>query len=140
MPKVPAGQQFWGNLFTTVLIFLILISAYSFFVEQRTKKEEVAISQLALQINAGEVSEIVVKGEDLEIVYVNGEERKSKKEVGTALTDTLVNYGVALDTVNEVTITIESPSGFKFWFFSLAPFLIPLIFIVFFLFSFFWCM
>ena len=133
IPKLPEGQPFWSNIVTTILIFLIIISAYSFFIEQRDKVEEVPISQLAVQINAGEISKIVVKGEELDITYTDDSERTSKKESGTALTDTLVNYGVALETLNEVTIMIENPGGFRFWFFNLAPFLIPLLFIVFFL-------
>jgi len=131
IPNAPEGPHFWSHFITTVLIFFVLITVYSFVVEQQTKEEPVPISQLAVQIIAGEVSEIVVKGEDLEITYTDETEQESKKEAGTALTETLVNYGVTMEALNTVNITIKNPSGFRFWFFSLIPFLIPLLFIIF---------
>ena len=131
--KIPLGQSLWQHLLVTFLIFFIIIGAYSLIAENTTKEEKVAISQLATQITAGEVSEINVKGEELEILYTDGTEKKSKKEVGTAITDTLTNYGVSLEELNSIKIDIQNPSGFLFWLGNLAPFLIPLIFIVFFI-------
>lgn len=171
-PKIPEKQQFWVNLFSTILIFFILITTYSLIVNNRQKPEEIPISQLAQDIEAGLVSTIVVSGEDLEITYVtpNGQTKepvkeqtkeskekqkkettvkdsasdktsskdekvikKSKKETGTALTDTLVNYGVTREQLSTVSIEIKNPGGFRFWFFMLAPFLIPILLIVFFI-------
>ncbi|MCH7529875.1 ATP-dependent zinc metalloprotease FtsH [Patescibacteria group bacterium] len=133
IPKVPEKQRFWANLITTFLIFFVLISVYSYFTENQKDTEIIPISQLAQEINKGEIATIVVEGENIEIIYVDGREGKSKKEVGTALTDTLINYGVALESLVDVTIEVKSPSGFRFWLLNLAPFLIPIIFIVFFL-------
>jgi cell division protease FtsH len=131
--KLPLGQSLWRHLLVTLLIFFIIIGAYSLIAENSTKDEKIAISQLATEITAGSVSEINVKGEMLEILYTDGSEKESKKESGTALTDTLVNYGVSLEELSDVKIDIQSPSGFLFWLGNLAPFLIPLIFIVFFI-------
>lgn len=131
--KLPLGQSLWRHLLVTLLTFFIIIGAYSLIAENSTKDEKIAISQLATEITEGTVSEIVVKGEVLEILYTDETKKKSKKEVGTALTDTLVNYGVSLEKLGNVKIDIQSPSGFLFWLGNLAPFLIPLIFIVFFI-------
>jgi len=165
-PKIPEKQQFWANLLTTVLVFFLLVSAYSFIVGSHTKPEEIPISQLAQDIEAGLVSKISVSGETLEITYITedvvaeevtegevietpteeqggevvSEEitteavvKKSKKEAGTALTETLVNYGVTREKLNTVSIEVKNPSGFRFWFFTLAPFMIPIFLIVFFI-------
>ena len=171
-PKIPGKQQFLVNLFSTILIFFILITTYSLIVSNRQKPEEIPISQLAQDIETGLVSTIVVSGEDLEITYVTPKEqtkesvkkkskepkekqkeettvknnvsdktpskdekiiKKSKKEAGTALTDTLVNYGVTREQLSTVSIEIKNPGGFRFWFFMLAPFLIPILLIVFFI-------
>ena len=130
--KLPLGQSLWRHLLVTFLIFFIIIGAYSLIAEERVNDEKIAISQLATEIIAGTVSEIDVKGEELEILYTD-ETKRNQKETGTALTDTLVNYGVSLEELSNVKIDIQSPSGFLFWLGNLAPFLIPLIFIVFFI-------
>lgn len=132
-PKAPLGKSLWQNILVTLLIFFLIIGAYSLVVENGAKEEKIAISQLALQIKEGSVSEITVRGEELEILYEDGIEQKSKKESGTAFTDTLVNYGVSLEELKDVKIEIKNPSGFLFWLGNLAPFLIPLLFIVFFI-------
>lgn len=129
--KMPFGQSMWQHMLVTLLIFFIIIGAYSLIAENNVKSDRIAISQLATEINEGIVSEILVKGEELEILYVDGTEKKSKKEYGTAFTDTLVNYGVSLEELKDVKVEIKNPSGFLFWLGNLAPFLIPLIFIVF---------
>jgi cell division protease FtsH len=131
--KMPLGQSMWRHLLVTLLVFFIIIGAYSLIAENNIKEDKIAISQLATEITAGTVSEIVVKGEILEILYTDETEKESKKESGTALTDTLVNYGVSLEELKDVKIDIQNPSGFLFWLGNLAPFLIPLIFIIFFI-------
>ncbi len=188
-PKLPEGQQFFANIISTVIIFFILVTAYSFIVGSNQKPEEIPISQLALDIEAGIVSSISVSGEEIEITYVVVEDdfdvsqdimstdqakiasedvvqestgsetpedaskeegiatsttqseseekevigvvKKSKKEIDTALSETLVNYGVTREQLSSVSIEIKSPSGFRFWFLALVPFLLPLLLIVF---------
>lgn len=131
--KIPMSQSIWKHILVTFLIFFIIIGAYSLIEENRVIDEKIAISDLALDINEGLISEIAVKGEELEIIYADKTNKKSKKEFGTALTDTLVNYGVSFEKLKDVKIDIKSPSGFLFWLSNLAPFLIPLLFIVFFI-------
>ncbi len=133
MPKVPRGGQFWGNLLTIILIFLILISVYSFVVENQGKVEDVPLSTLASELNEGLISKIIVKGDELEITYADGVEKKSKKEVNTALSDTLSNYGVTPESLSNVSVEIQGQTGLRYWLTTLAPFLIPLVFILFFL-------
>lgn len=128
--KIPEGKPFWGNFITTLLIFFILIGAYSYFSETREKPEEVTLSAVALDIASGKVKDIVVEGEDLTITYTDDTEKVSKKEAGTALTDTLVNYGVTTESLNGVNFTVKGPSTWKILLTNVAPFLIPLIAIV----------
>lgn len=78
-PKAPLGKSLWQNILVTLLIFFLIIGAYSLVVENGAKEEKIAISQLALQIKEGSVSEITVRGEELEILYEDGIEQKSKK-------------------------------------------------------------
>jgi cell division protease FtsH len=93
----------------------------------------IPLSQLASDINSGLVKQVTVSGEDLAIEYNNGDKKESKKEEGTALTETFANYKVAEAKLSAVKIDIKSAEGFGYWMLVLAPFIIPLIFIVFFI-------
>ncbi len=125
-------QQFMGNILSTVLIFIIIATMYSFFVEQKSKVEEVNISQLSNDIKSELVSSISVEGDKLIVEYKDKKEKKSKKEVEGTLSETLVNYGVTPEELSKVNIEIKQPSGFGYWLANIAPFLIPILFIVFF--------
>jgi cell division protease FtsH len=129
MAKQP--KSFRNNALTTVFIFLILMTVYSFLTESATKVPVISISQLSSDVSASLVSKITVVGDDLEVTYVKDNEvKKSKKEEGTALTDTLVNYGVPLSKLSTLQIEVKSDTGLGFWILNLAPFIIPLIFIL----------
>ncbi|MAJ97374.1 cell division protein FtsH [bacterium] len=126
----------------TFFVFALLLSSYSSVTEYFAAKEEVSLSQLAVDINEGLVSEVEVSGENLEVTYVliptEGDDesaaeavvKKSKKETEASFTETLVNYGVTYQALSAVNITIADPSGFRYWFLALAPLLIPIIIIV----------
>lgn len=131
-PKVPTGSQFVRNILTVIFILLLLVTLYSVVAENRTEREEISISQLANDISAAKVTQVVVDGDNLEIHYdTNGEVvKKAKKEEATALTDTLVNYGVTAQKLNAVSIQIKSPNGLSFWILNLAPFLLPLLVVI----------
>ena len=127
---MPDGGQFWMNLATTLFIFFILISAFSYLTGSRQEPEELPISVLAADVQSGKVISIVVEGETLNLTYAGEVKKVSKKEVGTALSDTLKNYGVTPEQLAAVTVDIKKESGFRFWLITLAPFLLPLAFIL----------
>ena len=132
-PKGPGEVSVFNYVATTLLIFLVLSGVYSFISGRQVEKTEIPLSQLALDIKAGQVSEIVVEGESLNMVYVSGEKKFTKKEVGTALTDTLANYGTTPEELGAVKVEIKNQSGLGFWLLNLAPLLAPVIFILLFI-------
>ncbi len=131
--KGPGEVSIFNYVTTTLLIFLILSAAYSFLSGRTVEKTEIPLSQLALDVKGGLVSEIVVKGESLDMVYVNGEKKFTKKEDSTALTDTLANYGTTPEELGKVKVEIQNQSGFSYWFMNLLPLLAPIIFILLFI-------
>lgn len=132
LPKLPKNS-FWVNVATTVLVLLLIASAYTYFTtSQQGAPVAIPISQLAQDIQAGKVSQITVSGDDLTITYADKTEKISKKEPDTALTQTLDNYGVAKDSLDKVTINIERQSSWQYWLSILAPFIAPLLLIGFF--------
>ncbi|GMQ95023.1 MAG: ATP-dependent zinc metalloprotease FtsH [Patescibacteria group bacterium] len=123
-------QQFMSNILSTILIFIILAALYSVFIENKEEIPEIPLSEVASGISAELVSGITVEGDKLEITYKNGAVKKSKKEVEAPLSETLSNYGVFAEKLAMVEIEIKRPTGVGFWLLNLAPFLIPILFIV----------
>src|SRR3989344_4638467 len=123
----------WTQGVLALVIFLILVSTFSLFSGLSEKVEVISLSELASGIKAGEISTITVKGDDLEVKYKNGDEKIGKKEAGTALTTTLKNYDVPAPVLANVKIDVENNQGELYWIASLAPILLPFLFILFFL-------
>ncbi|OGC88918.1 cell division protein FtsH [Candidatus Adlerbacteria bacterium RIFCSPHIGHO2_02_FULL_54_18] len=135
---MPHGDSFWVNLATSVLVLLLLAGAYSYFVGDSGKPADIALSQVAADINAGLVKTIEVNGNELKLIYLPAQEggseseKKSKKEPEAALSETFKNYGVSAERLAEVSIDIKREGGFQFWLLTLAPFLAPLLLLAFF--------
>jgi len=123
--------QFFNNFLTAILILFLVLSVYSYVSEKNSVIEDVTISNLVSSIKAGEVKEINVEGDKLKIILNNGKEQVSKKEVESSLSETFTNYGVTAEQLNAVNIEVNNPTGFTFWLVNLAPFLLPLFFIIF---------
>ena len=71
MPNLmPGGDSFWVNLATSVLLLLLLAGAYSYFVGSSTDKPvDIALSQVAQDINKGLVTSVEVNGDDADPLY-----------------------------------------------------------------------
>lgn len=119
----------WNNLTTSLVIILILAIAYSYVGPQANKATDVSLSTLASDVRGGLVKEISVSGNQLTATYTDDTEKKAKKESDAALSETLSRYGVTGEELSKVSIEIKDETGFKYWFFSLAPIILPLILI-----------
>lgn len=126
---IPGGGGFMANLISTVLILIILTSGYSFITNQGDKEEPVSLSQVAADVRAGVVSAIHIEGNSLVLKYADDTERKAMKDPEASLPETLAAYGVTPEQLTAVNVTVESESGFKYWFLSLAPILLPILFL-----------
>ncbi|MEP7162914.1 MAG: ATP-dependent zinc metalloprotease FtsH [Candidatus Moraniibacteriota bacterium] len=114
----------------TVLFLFLLITGIMILYQSPTKKPTaIALSQLVSQINSGEVKEITVRGNDLEILLTNGDKEKASKEAEASLIETLANYGIDKDKLKDVSVTVKENSGFTFWLATLLPFLLPFLLI-----------
>lgn len=123
-------DQLWTVLLIVAVFFLAQDIITSF---QKEKEELLPISTLALDIKQGKVQKINVETEDVTVFYLaqegetEGKQILSKKEPGTALSDTLANYGVTPEEFARVSISITEPGGFAYWLVQMLPILIPLI-------------
>ncbi|MCR4275818.1 MAG: ATP-dependent zinc metalloprotease FtsH [Candidatus Parcubacteria bacterium] len=128
---VLGGPSFFGNLVTTILIFLLLMSAYSLVASFFQPANDVPLSAVAADVAAGKIQTISVNGDSLNLTYADGSTKVSRKDPSSGLPETLATYGVTPEELSKVAITIQGQSGFQFWFLTLAPVLLPLLFIVF---------
>ncbi len=123
----PGGPGFLMNLVTTIFIFLLLISGYSALTDLTKQKQEIPLSQVATDVKAGTVKEIDVSGNDLDLAYADGTHKIAMKDPNTGLPETLATYGTTPEQLSAVTIKIQNESGFKFWFLTLVPIIVPVI-------------
>jgi cell division protease FtsH len=126
---LPPGGGFIANLISTVLVFLLLMSVYTLIVSETKSKQIISLSQVATDVKSGALTEITVSGNDLQLTYADGTHKTAMKDPDAGLPETLTSYGTTPDQLSKVAITIASESGFKYWFFTLAPLLLPALFL-----------
>ncbi len=125
----PTAPSFFSNILTVLLVFLLIVSAYSFFADKKAKTEVVSLSQLAVDVRQSRISEIGIDGTELHLVYLDGTKKDSKKELESSFSDTMKNYGVSPEELAAIKVEIQEPSGLGYWLYAFAPFLFPLIFL-----------
>ena len=121
----------WGSSIAGAILFFMLITGLYLVVSGNGKViPEVTISDLAKSVVAGDVKNIVVEGDQLTITYQNSDVKTAKKEVGSALSQTLFNYGVTGAELAKTEIQIKDETGFGYWLINLLPYLLPILFIL----------
>lgn len=132
--SLPRAKSGWGQLGTqlvwAVFILAFIVLVYSSFAERQKVTNEISLSELAQLVNAGEVSEIKVQGEKLEVILVNKEERVAQKEVESSLSQTLANYGVLPVELQKLKLTVSNSYGASFWLITIIPILLPILFVL----------
>ena len=91
----------------------------------------IPLSTVATDVAAGKVSAITVNGDALNLVYADKSTKTSQKDPSAGLPETLATYGVTPAELAKVAITVQGQSGFEFWFVTLGPTILSLLFIAF---------
>lgn len=117
------------NIFWLIMTLLLIAFIFSLFYTEQKPPTVFSIDQLVSKINSGEVSKIVVAGNDLKIELKDGSQAISKKETEAGLSETLKNYGVEPAALQKVSLEIKEESGFRYWAGILIPSLLPLLII-----------
>ena len=128
--KAPRPSRFTGNILGAIVFFMLITALYLVVSDRQPTIPEIPISELAQNISAGTVRNILVAGDKLTITYKNDEVKISKKESDSSLSQTLANYGVEGAVLADTQIEIKSESGFMFWLANILPFLLPVVFIL----------
>ena len=129
---LPSGLGFFNILSIVVLLFLLITGIYSQYSERSVAKEEVSLSELAIDVQRGNVGILEISGDIITAKYKDNTTKVSQKEADSSLTESLVRFGVTPAKLASTTIAFAEPSGFWYWTSALAPFLAPILFLVFF--------
>lgn len=124
--------KFLGSIASTVLIFMLITALYLAFSDPARENKEIPISEVAKSFEAGEIQKVLVEGEKLTITYLDQEIKTSKKEREASLSETLSNYGVSKEALAQAEIEVKDESGFMVFLLNVLPFLLPIVFIIFF--------
>lgn len=131
--KGKPGMNFGTSIGVAVFIFMLITAMYLMVSDSTPEvSDEISISELAQDVGEQKVKSILVEGEILTITYKNDDVKKTRKEAGESLSQTLFNYSINKEALAEVDIEVKNESGFGFWLLNILPFLLPIIFIVFF--------
>src|SRR3989344_6067045 len=87
--KLKKGANLPSSIAGTIIIFMLITAVYLVVSDTKTAIPDIPISDLAKSVSEGGVKKIFVEGEKLTIAYQNEEVKKSKKEVDSALSQTL---------------------------------------------------
>jgi cell division protease FtsH len=90
--------------------------------------EPLTISRVAQQVQNGQISRIIVEGDDvIRVITTNGTEAESRKETATTLVEQLRSFGVTSEQLAKVDIEVEAPSAWG-GVLSGALYLLPILF------------
>jgi ATP-dependent Zn protease len=120
------------NILWAILTLIVISLLFSFFVNPPASPQTLSLNQLVDKINAGQVTKVVVNGNDLAVTQKDGSTAVSKKESELGISETLKNLGVNPTALQGVDLEVQEQSGWQFWAGILIPTLLPLIAIGFF--------
>ncbi len=90
-------------------------------------EKKVDVTSFINQVQEGQVSEIVVEGQQLKVTYQDKTTAIVEKEPGESLSELFNNYNVADDKTRAIKTTIKTNSGAGYWAAVLLPNIIPLV-------------
>ncbi len=120
-----------------VFVFMILLAVsllFSLFSHPFKATKQVPLTQLANEIGQNKVAKLTVSGSDLTVLYADNSTAQSMKEADSALSQTLLNYGVSKDQLAKITIEQKPETGILTWLSPFAFVILPILFFVFFFF------
>ncbi|MGC9598874.1 MAG: ATP-dependent zinc metalloprotease FtsH [Minisyncoccia bacterium] len=115
------------NILWAILTLVVIALLFSLFAGSGTSPQTLSLNQLVDKINAGQVTKVIVNGNDLTVTLKDGSTAASKKESESGISETLKNLGVAPQALQNVDLEVQDQSGWQFWAGILIPTLLPLL-------------
>jgi cell division protease FtsH len=117
------------NFLIFFISFLLIAALFSFYVGGREKPETIGIQTLISQIKDGKVSEVIVKGNELEIVLEDGTKQIAEKESGESFSELMRNFDVPIERMQEIDIRVKENASFNMWLTTALTIIIPFLII-----------
>ncbi|XOB42125.1 MAG: ATP-dependent zinc metalloprotease FtsH [Candidatus Nealsonbacteria bacterium] len=123
------------NFITILLIFLLISAVFSLFYQPFGEIEKLSFSQLANEINEGQIKKITVAGNELDIVFQDDSRATSRKEDESSLSQSLLNYGIEKEKFVKIEVETKGAGGTWAWLAPLLFSVVPVLILVFFFWS-----
>jgi len=120
-------SNFWKNILWAIVTLLFISFLFSLFAAPTKQPTTLNLNQVVTDINAGQVSQIVVNGGDLAIKMKDGTQAVAKKETESGISETLRNLNVSSTALAGVDLQVQDQSGWDYWMSLLLPTLLPLL-------------
>jgi cell division protease FtsH len=113
------------NFLIFLVVFFLVAAIFSGLGQFSQEEEKMGLGELVNKVKQEEVSQIVVKGNELEVSLKDGSTKISKKETGESLSQTLSNMGASPEKISALDIKIQSEEGFGYWAANVLPYVLP---------------
>ena len=121
------GKAFKNFLFF-IILFLVVGGVFSLYQSSTQKVNTETINKFVDQVDKGQVKQVVVDNNKLNIVLNDNTKAVAYKETGQSLGDLLNNYGVTPEKIRALNVDITNSSSSSFWLnivlYVLLPFLV----------------
>ncbi len=126
------------NFLIVFIVLFLVAGVLGYFKSEKSKSPEVvSISKMVEEIKLGQVKQVVVKGDTLNITLKdeNAKPQQVTKEASATFDELAKNYGISPEELIVLGVEVKADASWKFWLGNLLPILLPLIiFILFFYF------
>ncbi len=123
-------KKIYKNILWVVLMLFALTYVTSSFESTNTPTGTISIGELAQKIQAGQVKEIDINGNDLKITMNDGKTLSAIKEPEASLTSTLTDLRVPPEAISKVNIQVKEESDASLWFLAIIQTVLPILVIV----------
>lgn len=120
-------QKLFKNIGIIIAIFLLIAMIFILYGTPQKTPQAISLTQLAQQVNQGQVKSIGVNGSNLDVTLNNGQTESTTKEDTSGIVETLKNYGVTSQKLQNVNITVEGTSALSSWLGTLITIFLPVI-------------
>ena len=133
-PRNSGGSFLSRSWFWLVLAVLVLFGSRFLFGRPADTANMVGLNEVARYVSAGEVQRITVQGDIITLQLTNTDERRSRREPGKSVLETLRALGVSNERLATLPIVVESApnnSAVFSWLIMLLPMLLIFGFFIF---------
>ncbi len=120
-------SRFWKNILWAIVTLLFVSFLFSLFAEPAKAPTTLNLNQLVDKIDAGQVTQIKVNGNDLAITMKDGSQAIAEKETESGISETLKNLNVSSTALASVDLEVQNQSGWDYWMGLLLPTILPLL-------------